>query len=425
MASDEREQAPARTTTTAATELDESALDARVADAGALDDVREPTGIRLENVTKRFKGGVEAVKDMTLAVEPGEFTVLVGPSGCGKSTVLRIMAGLEEVSAGRVYLGDKDVTTELPQHRDIAMVFQSYALYPRMTVRRNMGFGLRMRHTPKAERQRRVAEVAEVLGLEHLLSRRPGALSGGQRQRVAMGRAIVREPRVFLMDEPLSNLDAALRVATRIEIARLNDSMPDTTMIYVTHDQVEAMTLGQRVAVLRDGMLQQYDTPQVLFRQPVNLFVAAFIGSPSMNFVHAKIADQAVTFADVKIPLSAGSPVAGQDRDVILGIRPTAFAVASGGGSWVLHAVPEVVEELGDERYVIFDIDAPRVDTDATRAAIDAQSTDDALLLPEDRARFTVRLPTDTRVVVGQPFSLTVNPDRLYFFDAETGATLG
>jgi multiple sugar transport system ATP-binding protein len=424
MASDEREQAPAGATTAAATELDESALDARVAEAEALGETREPTGIRLENVTKRFKGGVEAVKDMTLAVEPGEFTVLVGPSGCGKSTVLRIMAGLEEVSAGRVYLGDKDVTTELPQHRDIAMVFQSYALYPRMTVRRNMGFGLRMRRTPKAERQRRVAEVAEILGLEHLLSRRPGALSGGQRQRVAMGRAIVREPRVFLMDEPLSNLDAKLRVSMRAQLSLLHQRLGVTT-VYVTHDQVEAMTLGQRVAVLRDGMLQQYDTPQVLFRRPVNLFVAAFIGSPSMNFVHAKIADQAVTFADVKIPLSADSAVAGQDRDVILGIRPTAFAVASGGGSWVLHAVPEVVEELGDERYVIFDIDAPRVDTDATRAAIDAQSTDDALLLPEDRARFTVRLPTDTRVAVGEPFSLTVNPDRLYFFDVETGATLG
>jgi multiple sugar transport system ATP-binding protein len=423
MASDEREQAPARTTT-AGTELDESALDARVAEAEAFGEAREPTGIRLENVTKRFKGGVEAVKDMTLAVEPGEFTVLVGPSGCGKSTVLRIMAGLEDVSGGRVYLGDKDVTTELPQHRDIAMVFQSYALYPRMTVRRNMGFGLRMRRTPKAERQRRVAEVAEILGLEHLLSRRPGALSGGQRQRVAMGRAIVREPRVFLMDEPLSNLDAKLRVSMRAQLSLLHQRLGVTT-VYVTHDQVEAMTLGQRVAVLRDGMLQQYDTPQVLFRQPTNLFVAAFIGSPSMNFVHAKIADQAVTFADVKIPLSAGSTVAREDQDVILGIRPTAFAVASGGGSWVLHAVPEVVEELGDERYVIFDIDAPRVDTDATRAAIDAQSTDDALLLPEDRARFTVRLPTDTRVVVGEPFSLTVNPDRLYFFDPETGATLG
>jgi multiple sugar transport system ATP-binding protein len=424
MASDERERAPAPAAMAATTELDASAIEEPAAKTAELGGGPEPAGIRLENITKRFKGGIEAVKDVTLAVEPGEFMVLVGPSGCGKSTLLRIMAGLEEVSAGRVYLGDKDVTTQLPQHRDIAMVFQSYALYPRMTVRRNMGFGLRMRRTPKAERQRRVAEVAGILGLEHLLSRRPGALSGGQRQRVAMGRAIVREPRVFLMDEPLSNLDAKLRVSMRAQLSLLHQRLGVTT-VYVTHDQVEAMTLGQRVAVLRDGMLQQVDTPQVLFKRPVNLFVAAFIGSPSMNFVHAKIADQAVTFADVKIPLPAGSPVAGQDRDVILGIRPTAFALASGGGSWVLHAVPEVVEELGDERYVIFDIDAPRVDTDATRAAIDARSTDDALLLPEDRARFTVRLPTETRVAVGEPFSLTVNPDRLYFFDLETGATLG
>ena len=424
MASDERERAPAPAAMAATTELDASAIEAPAEETAELGAGPEPAGIRLENITKRFKGGIEAVKDVTLAVEPGEFMVLVGPSSCGKSTLLRIMAGLEEVSAGRVYLGDKDVTTQLPQHRDIAMVFQSYALYPRMTVRRNMGFGLRMRRTPKAERQRRVAEVAGILGLEHLLSRRPGALSGGQRQRVAMGRAIVREPRVFLMDEPLSNLDAKLRVSMRAQLSLLHQRLGVTT-VYVTHDQVEAMTLGQRVAVLRDGLLQQVDTPQVLFKRPVNLFVAAFIGSPSMNFVHAKIADQAVSFADVKIPLPSGSPVAGQDRDVILGIRPTAFALASGGGSWVLHAVPEVVEELGDERYVIFDIDAPRVDTDATRAAIDARSTDDALLLPEDRARFTVRLPTETRVAVGEPFSLTVNPDRLYFFDLETGATLG
>jgi multiple sugar transport system ATP-binding protein len=383
---------------------------------------REPTGIRLQNVTKRFKGGVTAVKDVTLDVVPGEFMVLVGPSGCGKSTVLRIMAGLEELSEGRVYLGDKDVTNELPQHRDIAMVFQSYALYPRMTVRRNLGFGLRMRRTPKEERNRRVNEVAEILGLQHLLGRRPGALSGGQRQRVAMGRAIVREPRVFLMDEPLSNLDAKLRVSMRAQLSLLHQRLGVTT-VYVTHDQVEAMTLGQRVAVLRDGVLQQVDTPPVLFRRPVNLFVAAFIGSPSMNFVYAKIADQAVSFADVKIPLPA-TPVAKEDRDVILGIRPTAFALASGGGSWVLHAIPEVVEELGDERYVIFDIDAPRVDTEATRAAVDARTTDDALLLPEDRARFTVRLSTDARVAAGEAIALTVNPDRLYFFDPDSGATL-
>ena len=435
MASDEREQATAKVAAEADSgepgavaadrdrgraAADEQAVDQELAD---LKEGREPTSIRLEHITKRFKGGVEAVKDVTLNVAPGEFVVLVGPSGCGKSTLLRIMAGLEEVTEGRVYLGDKDVTTELPQQRDVAMVFQSYALYPRMSVRRNMGFGLRMRRTPKAERNRRVEEVAEILGLEHLLHRRPGALSGGQRQRVAMGRAIVREPRVFLMDEPLSNLDAKLRVTMRAQLSLLHQRLGVTT-VYVTHDQVEAMTLGQRVAVLRDGVLQQVDTPQRLFRHPVNLFVAAFIGSPSMNFVQAKIADQAVSFADVRIPLPATSPAGHENRDVILGIRPTAFALASNGGGWVLHAVPEVVEELGDERYVIFDLDAPRVDTEATRAAVEARSTDDALLLPEDRARFTVRLPTDAPVAVGDAIALTVNPDRLYFFDPDSGATL-
>ncbi|HEU4540404.1 MAG TPA: ABC transporter ATP-binding protein, partial [Jiangellaceae bacterium] len=212
----------------------------------------EPVGIRLENVTKRFKGDVLAVDDVTLDINPGEFMVLVGPSGCGKSTLLRVIAGLEEVSGGRVYIGDEDVTTQLPQHRDVAMVFQSYALYPRMSVRRNMGFGLRMRHTPKPERDRRVHEVADVLGLEHLLDRRPGALSGGQRQRVAMGRAIVRQPKVFLMDEPLSNLDAKLRVTMRAQLSLLHQRLGVTT-VYVTHDQVEAMTLGQRVAVLNNG----------------------------------------------------------------------------------------------------------------------------------------------------------------------------
>src|SRR5919109_3658173 len=258
----------------------------------------DSVGIRLDGVSKRFRGGVEAIGDVTLDVEPGEFMVLVGPSGCGKSTLLRIIAGLEEVSGGRSPLGDEDVTTRLPQERDVAMVFQSYALYPRMSVRRNMGFGLRMRRTDKAERERRVQEVAEILALEHLLDRRPGALSGGQRQRVAMGRAIVREPRVFLMDEPLSNLDAKLRVSMRAQLSLLHQRL-NTTTVYVTHDQVEAMTLGRRVAVLRDGVLQQCDTPQALFHVPTNLFVAAFIGSPSMNVVEATIREGAVTFAGI------------------------------------------------------------------------------------------------------------------------------
>jgi multiple sugar transport system ATP-binding protein len=395
----------------------------------------DSVGIRLDGVSKRFRGGVEAIGDVTLDVEPGEFMVLVGPSGCGKSTLLRIVAGLEEVSSGRVHIGDEDVTTRLPQERDVAMVFQSYALYPRMSVRRNMGFGLRMRRTDKAERERRVQEVAEILALEHLLDRRPGALSGGQRQRVAMGRAIVREPRVFLMDEPLSNLDAKLRVSMRAQLSLLHQRLGVTT-VYVTHDQVEAMTLGQRVAVLRDGRLQQCDTPQRLYRNPVNLFVAAFIGSPSMNFVHATVSGGCARFAGVTAPVPAESALADADCKVIVGVRPAAFslagsttsttstAVTADAGRPVIEAVPDVVEDLGDERYVLFDVDAPRVDTESTRAAVEASAADDALLLPEDRARFTVRLPTDAPVTVGEPLRLAIDPARLYFFDPETGAAL-
>jgi multiple sugar transport system ATP-binding protein len=383
----------------------------------------KPSGIRLEGVGKRFRGGVDAVRDLDLAVSPGEFIVLVGPSGCGKSTVLRMIAGLEEVTSGRIFLGDTDVTQELPQRRDVAMVFQSYALYPRMTVRKNMAFGLRMRGTPGAERDRRVAEVARTLGLDHLLDRRPAALSGGQRQRVAMGRAIVREPRVFLMDEPLSNLDAKLRVTVRAQLTQLHQRLGVTT-VYVTHDQVEAMTLGQRVAVLRDGRLQQFDTPRALFRAPVNLFVAAFIGSPAMNFVAAQIARGEVRFAGHAIALPLGSPLAGADRQVILGVRPTAFAPA--GVGWAQLAVtPAVVEELGDERYVLFDLDAPRVDTDATRAALDDRAGDDALLLPDEtRARFTARLPADLALPASGPLTVSMDLNRLHFFDPDTGAAL-
>jgi multiple sugar transport system ATP-binding protein len=384
---------------------------------------RRAVGIQLDNVSKRFRGGVVAIRDVTLTVEPGEFMVLVGPSGCGKSTLLRMIAGLEEVSSGRVHIGDKDVTNQLPQQRDVAMVFQSYALYPRMSVRRNMGFGLRMRRTPKEERRRRVDEVAAILGLEHLLNRRPAALSGGQRQRVAMGRAIVREPRVFLMDEPLSNLDAKLRVTMRAQLSLLHQRLGVTT-VYVTHDQIEAMTLGQRVAVLRDGALQQCATPNELYRHPVNLFVAAFIGSPSMNFVPAVVADGAASFAGLTVPLPPHTPLTSEEREVILGVRPTGFASATDNGWPVIDVRPDVVEELGDERYAIFDVDAPRVDTDATRAAVEARAADDALLLPVDRARFTARLTTDDPVTAGEPLSLAINPERLYFFDPDTGDTL-
>jgi len=384
----------------------------------------KPSGIRLQGVGKRFRGGVDAVRDLDLAVAPGEFIVLVGPSGCGKSTVLRMIAGLEEVTAGRIFLGDTDVTQELPQRRDVAMVFQSYALYPRMTVRKNMAFGLRMRGTPRDERDRRVAEVARTLGLDHLLDRRPAALSGGQRQRVAMGRAIVREPRVFLMDEPLSNLDAKLRVTVRAQLTQLHQRLGVTT-VYVTHDQVEAMTLGQRVAVLRDGRLQQFDTPRALFRAPVNLFVAAFIGSPAMNFSPAQIAGGEVRFAGHAVALPPGSPLAAADRRVILGVRPTAFAPAGVAGWAQLAVTPVVVEELGDERYVLFDLDAPRVDTDATRAALDTRAGDDALLLPDEtRARFTIRLPADLALPASGPLTVSMDPHRLHFFDPDTGAAL-
>ena len=379
---------------------------------------REPAEIRLEHVSKRFRGGVVAVHDVDLTVAPGEFMVLVGPSGCGKSTLLRMIAGLEEVTAGKVFIAGLDVTDELPQQRDVAMVFQSYALYPRMSVRANMGFGLRMRRTGKEERNRRVDEVSRVLGLEHLLDRRPAALSGGQRQRVAMGRAIVREPQVFLLDEPLSNLDAKLRVSMRGQLSLLHQRLGVTT-VYVTHDQIEAMTLGQRVAVLRDGVLQQCDTPQSLFRNPVNLFVAAFIGSPSMNFVAATASDGAVRFADVTLPATV--PV---DGKVILGVRPTAFAYGESPGWPQLLVTPRVIEDLGDERYVIFEVDAPRVDTEEVRAALDARTADDALLLAEQRATFTIRLPGDAPVSLGEPLTISVDPSRLYLFDPNSGAAL-
>ena len=388
---------------------------------------RKAAGIRLVDIGKRFRGGAEVVRHFDLNVQPGEFIVLVGPSGSGKSTVLRMIAGLEEVTTGRVFIGDQDVTNELPQRRDVAMVFQSYALYPRMSVRKNMGFGLRMRGTHSAERDKRVAEVASTLGLDHLLERRPSALSGGQRQRVAMGRAIVREPLVFLMDEPLSNLDAKLRVTLRTQLSLLHQRLGVTT-VYVTHDQIEAMTLGQRVAVLRDGELQQFDTPRALFRDPVNLFVGAFIGSPSMNFVSAIVARGKVTFAGVSMPLPPGSSLGGAaaaERTVILGVRPTAFRAGEGDGWTKLTVTPAVVEDLGDERYVIFDLDAPRVDTEATRAALDARSADDALLLrDQQKARFTIRLPADAPVTIGQPMVVSLDPRRLYFFDPQSGAAL-
>jgi len=281
--------------------------------------------IVLEHVSKEFPGGVQAVRDVSLEIANGEFMVLVGPSGCGKTTILRMIAGLEEVTDGEVVIGDRVVTDEKPKDRDIAMVFQNYALYPHMNVEQNIGFGMRLRRTPKPEVRQRVGEAARVLALFDYLARKPADLSGGQRQRVAIGRAMVREPQAFLMDEPLSNLDAKLRVQMRAELARLHEQL-GTTIVYVTHDQVEAMTLGDRVAVLRDGVLQQVDTPQTLFHDPANLFVAGFIGSPAMNLVEATVAGDELAFGGHRLPLPPNAKLEGyRDRSVILGIRPSDF----------------------------------------------------------------------------------------------------
>jgi multiple sugar transport system ATP-binding protein len=384
-------------------------------------------GIQLEGVTKVFAGGTTAVDALDLEIREGEFMVLVGPSGCGKSTVLRMIAGLEDVTEGAILIGGKDVTDFHPRERDIAMVFQNYALYPHMSVRDNLGFGLKLRRLPKADRERRVNEVARTLGLDTLLHRKPRALSGGQRQRVAMGRAMVREPAAFLMDEPLSNLDAKLRHSMRAELARLHKRLATTT-VYVTHDQIEAMTLGQRVAVLRDGILQQCDTPQNLFHRPANLFVAAFIGSPSMNLVQAELRGDRLRFAGFDLQLPADSAVVGADRDIVLGIRPTDFTDSATADPRLprMRVTAEVVEDLGAERQVIFGIDAPRVVTDATRAAADAAADEDGTLLADDqRALFCACLDARTPVASGSTIELAVDHARLHFFEPETGRVLG
>jgi len=380
-------------------------------------------GIRLEEATKVYPNGVIALDAVTLDIRDGEFMVLVGPSGCGKSTLLRMIAGLEEVTEGRIVIGEWDVTRLRPRDRDIAMVFQNYALYPQMTVEDNLGFALKLRRVPKEERTSRVRQVAATLGLETLMERKPGLLSGGQRQRVAMGRAMVREPTAFLMDEPLSNLDAKLRVSMRAELSRLHDRLGVTT-VYVTHDQVEAMTLGQRVAVLRDGVLQQCDTPQSLFHNPTNLFVAAFMGSPSMNVVEATVSDGHVAFAGFSLPLHEESPFGDESRDVILGIRPTDLrrSTDSPQDQPRIGVRPDLVEELGGVTNVLFPIDAPRVQTDATRAAVEAASDDDVTLLADDlRARFCASIDGRHPVALGEDLELAVDHRHLHFFDPATG----
>ena len=379
--------------------------------------------IVLENVVKEFPGGVRAVDDVAFTISDGEFMVLVGPSGCGKTTLLRSIGGLEKISSGRILIDGRDMTKAQPSQRDLAMVFQNYALYPHMTVRQNLGYALRVRKLPKAEVKRRVEDAAKLLGLEGLLERRPGALSGGQMQRVAMGRAIVREPKAFLMDEPLSNLDAKLRVGMRTSLQQLHRRI-GTTTIYVTHDQVEAMTLGQRVAVMRDGRVQQLDEPTRLYTEPANLFVAAFIGSPAMNLVEATIADGKLEFGSIAIPLDPARRPDAQGR-VIAGLRPEAFEDAAYARAGLPHVdvTVDVLESIGSDAYVFFRVDAQPV---VVEEAVSENKDEDGTLLTSDEggALFAARVDARTKAEVGGTVRLAVDPSRLYFFSSETGQSL-
>jgi multiple sugar transport system ATP-binding protein len=391
--------------------------------------------IVLDQVDKVYPGGVKGIDGLTLDIADGEFMVLVGPSGCGKSTALRSIAGLEDITAGTISIGSRVVNDLPPKDRDIAMVFQNYALYPHMTVEQNLAFGLQQRKTPKDDIRRRVAEVAKMLGLEDYLKRKPAALSGGQRQRVAMGRAIVREPQAFLMDEPLSNLDAKLRVSMRASLSQLHDRLGVTT-VYVTHDQVEAMTLGQRVCVLRDGRLQQVDTPQALYNSPVNLFVAGFIGSPAMNFVDARLVRDggaAVTFAGQKLAVSdqvlASRP--GLDayvgKDVILGVRPSDFEDAAlAEATWPRMTVQSsVTEELGSEIHVIFTIDAAPVQHASITQARADDGDDEAIPLTDNKTLWTARVAARSGIKSGSVADLALDTSNLQFFDPVSGLSIG
>jgi multiple sugar transport system ATP-binding protein len=398
-------------------------------------EVQTMAQIVLDEVDKLYPGGVKGIDGLNLDIADGEFMVLVGPSGCGKSTALRSIAGLEEITSGSISIGGRVVNDLPPKDRDIAMVFQNYALYPHMTVEQNLAFGLQQRKTPKDEIRRRVLAVAKMLGLEEFLNRKPSALSGGQRQRVAMGRAIVREPQAFLMDEPLSNLDAKLRVSMRASLSQLHERLGVTT-VYVTHDQVEAMTLGKRVCVLRDGKLQQVDSPQRLFDVPVNLFVAGFIGSPAMNFVTAKaVRDDgpAVVFAGHRLPIPPAVVDARPGlerffgRELILGVRPSDFedAALADPGWATMPVEARVTEELGSEIHVIFTIDAPIVQHASLSQAISDEDDDSAIALAGGESQWTARVAARSHVKPGQRLDLALDTSNLHFFDPEDGLAIG
>ena len=403
--------------------------------------------VTMENVTKVYGEDVVAVKDMNLDIPDGEFVVFVGPSGCGKSTALRMIAGLEDITRGKVFIGDQVVNDLPPRQRDIAMVFQNYALYPHMNVRENMAFALRLRKTDKDEMDRRVNEAARILGLERFLDRKPKALSGGQRQRVALGRAIVREPKAFLMDEPLSNLDAKLRVQMRTEIAKLHNRIGVTT-IYVTHDQTEAMTMADRIVVLKDGLVLQVDSPQQMYDQPENVFVAGFIGSPAMNFIQAHLEKEngayAVVFGGTRLHLSreeinkakerGHDPEQYANKEVALGIRPEhmedagveeASAMAEAEGSNFVEVEAQVIESMGSEKYVYFE--PPREQTvhlegisemtDDTGGSEDigggsAEDPGGNLMVARVSAESTAR--------EGEKIRLVIDSSKIHLFDLET-----
>ncbi|HVW88861.1 MAG TPA: sn-glycerol-3-phosphate ABC transporter ATP-binding protein UgpC [Gaiellaceae bacterium] len=388
-------------------------------------------GVTFDDVSKTYGDGFRAVANLDLGVEDGEFVVLVGPSGCGKTTALRMIAGLEEISDGQIRIGERVVNNLPPRDRDVAMVFQNYALYPHMTVAENIGFALRMRKVPKQEAHRRIEETARVIGLVDHLNRKPGQLSGGQRQRVAMGRAIVREPQVFLMDEPLSNLDAKLRVQMRAEISRIQRQLAVTT-VYVTHDQVEAMTMGDRVAVMRKGVLQQFDAPQRLYERPANLFVASFIGSPAMNILEGTVERNGdglglrVGSAVLPLPDGVARPAA---QAIAVGIRPEAL-----GDARTSPDRPRVsgrvaaVEALGPEQLVYVEIDGrPVLADDVLEGLVDAEAAGELAEIKDadgQRATVVARLDASASVRPDDAIELAVDTRHLHFFDLETGSAI-
>ncbi len=361
--------------------------------------------ISIRNVHKNYET-LNVLKEFSLDIEDGEFVVLVGPSGCGKSTMIKILAGLEPASGGQVMLGDRDVTDLAPGDRDVAMVFQNYALYPHLTVRQNIGFGLKMRGMPRAEIDKRVEEAGKSLGVSHLLGRRPRALSGGQRQRVALGRAIVREPQAFLMDEPLSNLDAKLRVHMRAEISALHKRIGVTT-VYVTHDQIEAMTMADRVVLMRDGVIQQIADPDTLFRKPDNLFVASFIGSPGMNLVSTSLAKEngAPEVSIFGARVAIGSHRLNGTTDLIAGLRPEHIHLGEGPASFRVR--PNLIESLGSEKYIYFNDDEHQVVREGEGEE-------------EDSKGLIARVSHSGAMAEGEEITLSFDPENLYLFDAKT-----